>query len=202
MFSSTGPELVKVALTGTENESDDEFEKAIKNQKRPDSYYFARWKDEDGQRFAAVALTGEKVLQMSKIVQKSKGRILDLDEYNAKVQRQLDADRRKAKRRPGKKHRLRKIEAKKRVVERKKKVAEQLNLTKKQVEKPKFKRPGNRPISRFSSGSGQKHSKAQLGPKSHGVTKPHKAPKGSKGRAGASRGGAKKPSAAPVFRTE
>lgn len=123
MFSGADkqPEtLIKVDLDNNAESNivqNDEYEAKAKSQKRPESYYFARWSPETETEIQESAVSGDDILKGSKNITISKFRVIDLNSYNARIQRQKDAEKmfqeKRRRNRPGKKRREAKIRASK-----------------------------------------------------------------------------------------
>ncbi|GME75629.1 unnamed protein product [Ambrosiozyma monospora] len=107
--------LIQVNLDADEEhemEVDENAEKAaldeyVKNQKRPHSYYFAEFTEEQKKQFKDMALTGEQVLEMSRVTIPDNYKVINLNQFNQKIGTQNNA--------------LKRIETRKRAQEEKKK---------------------------------------------------------------------------------
>ncbi|GMG19193.1 unnamed protein product [Ambrosiozyma monospora] len=127
--------LIQVKLDADEEyemEVDENVEKAaldeyVKNQKRPHSYYFADYTEDQKKQFKDMALTGEQVLEMSKVTSPDNYRLTNLNQFNQRIGTQNNALKRietrkreqkekkmKTKSRPGKNKRLGKIQSEQR----------------------------------------------------------------------------------------
>ncbi len=133
--------LVKVNLaenTLSADLIDDAFEKAIHEQHRPKSYYFANIDDDTMNRIQLCAVSGESIIDRFRktLVSHTTNsyRLIDLASYNKKVDEELKIEKlrleKKHKSRPGKKKRIAKIKAKA-IKEERRKYA--LKLKKKQI---------------------------------------------------------------------
>lgn len=116
------PSLVKVKIDDVSVEEErDEF-KSTKDQEkewddlvhqlnanaRPLSYYFPTLGEDEHRKMESMAVDGETILKWSKeFVVESKYKLIDLKEYNAKIDLyyKIDASRKKSRKRPGKKKR-------------------------------------------------------------------------------------------------
>lgn len=78
-------------------------------QERPRSYYFAENDEEVKAKFAQAAITGDDVIRQSLIPYGPIGKVINLNEHNAKIEKELEKINKKA--RPGKKKRLASIKA-------------------------------------------------------------------------------------------
>lgn len=138
--------VVKTMKVSLREESEDK----IKNE-RPIDYYFARYSDDIRRQFSQVAVSGQDILNMASTYELTRDwyayKVLDLNEYNRKVE--LEQARTQHKRnRPGKKQRENKAKS----VERK----NQRQKAHKEVEKQK-QRALKKKI--FHKRGGKKHKK-------------------------------------------
>lgn len=82
------------------------------NNERPSSYYFAQYDDDEKTQFDLSAVTGQDILNQVNMTRAYKDifshRILDVGEYNKRIDRETQAPKRK---RPGKNQRKSKIES-------------------------------------------------------------------------------------------
>ncbi|ODV64408.1 uncharacterized protein ASCRUDRAFT_11717 [Ascoidea rubescens DSM 1968] len=141
--------LIKINIK--ENDDAEILDSIAKNQKRPNSYYFASYSDDEKSQFLQIALTGEDIIKQSQhfntmkyIKSKYNGKLIDLKQYNNDIERQLIISKKSKKLRPGKKKRLKHSESQKRKNERIKKDIEIKKLKKKLLKKKHRKRPAKK----------------------------------------------------------
>ncbi|CUS23998.1 LAQU0S13e01002g1_1 [Lachancea quebecensis] len=128
----TSTRLMKVSL----RESSPDFVK----QERPRSFYFAEYSAEQVENFEIAAIKPENVLQERAAGPylgwpQFRGRLWDLDSYNAKIERERLRELRIKRRRPGKKQRLARKAGSERVKGRLEKAKEIKKLAKKKFHK-------------------------------------------------------------------
>ncbi|CCH43633.1 hypothetical protein BN7_3186 [Wickerhamomyces ciferrii] len=81
----------------------------IINQERPESYYFANYTNDELLQFQQSAITGDDVWSMSNIQYNIPGKLINLDEFNTQIQKEIEQTKTK---RPGKKKRIASIKGK------------------------------------------------------------------------------------------
>lgn len=91
----------------------EESEERVVNE-RPSSYYYAEYSEQQRQRFALVAVSGDDIYQQMTIYSGEGGRVVDLAVYNSRI---VEHSKRK---RAGKNQRENRIESRARKAERKK----------------------------------------------------------------------------------
>lgn len=88
---------------------------------RPQSYYFARYSQNEKRKFESAAVSYEQIIQDSATVVNSGRNLVDLNQYNDQIDRIKSCElvrQRKMRKRPGKKKRENKIVCKRRKEER------------------------------------------------------------------------------------
>lgn len=104
----------------------------IKNE-RPISYYVASYTDEEKSKFFAAAITSDQIYQLVEVnkpvIDRKPWKCIDLNEYNRKIENELNKEKikNKSRNRAGKKKRQSKIESRERKQER--------NIIQKKLEK-------------------------------------------------------------------
>lgn len=93
------------------------------NNERPQSYYYAQYSEVEKNQFTEVAISGTHIINHSREVNPSRGKVIDLDEYNKSVQK-------KRRSRPGKNKRAYIVDCRNRKVER--------NKVKKRIERERI----------------------------------------------------------------
>lgn len=112
----------------------------IPEQKRPEEYYFARYTEDDHQRFSKSAIDyGTAVKDALSGPYRGwarwRGGVTDLDAYNNKIESSLARQKALRKRRPGKKQRLAKTAGRKREEDRQEQAKEIRKMIKKRFHK-------------------------------------------------------------------
>lgn len=136
--TTRGSNLVRISLRSPSPE--------VIEQSRPETYYFAKYDDLQKGQFAMAALTGDDIWAQSKTAPCTLGKVIDLKEYNQKVEKDLARIQKQKRIRPGKKKRLTLIKAREQKEEREK-ISRKIEKEKKlQLKKAKFQRRsgGNR----------------------------------------------------------
>lgn len=115
------------------------------NQERPATYYFAKYSDEDRQRFAKSAVDYDTIMKEVKLGpykgwSRFRGAIVDLKEYNNSIESSILRESKLRKRKPGKKQRL----AKKMGIQRENERQERAKEIKKMIKKKFHKRGGRK----------------------------------------------------------
>lgn len=129
-----GVKIMKISLR-------EDIVENIKNE-RPESYYFAIYSEDDKRKFQQAAITAEDLYKEISIsvplYNQQPWKILDLNSYNASVERELARQKHRNRGcRAGKKKRACKIECKQRKLERMK-VEKKIKKEHQQKEKKKF----------------------------------------------------------------
>lgn len=138
------PQVMKVSLK-------EDYEEVIVNE-RPESYYFARFSEEQKTQFIAAAITAEDIYEQANVViDLQPWKCIDLKKYNLKIENELL--KKKLNRRPGKKKRENKIACRERKLERAK--------TYKKIEKEKMAKLKKK---MFHKRGGKKHKKKEVAP--------------------------------------
>lgn len=118
----------------------EQSEERIDNE-RPDSYYFAKYTDQEKKQFEQCSVTGDDIYKQIYIVDAQPWKCLDLNKYNAKVELELSRDKeRKKKNRPGKKKREVKVTCRQRKLERARLKKLEEEEKKRQLKKQKYQR--------------------------------------------------------------
>ncbi|KAI5955571.1 hypothetical protein KGF57_003704 [Candida theae] len=142
------------------------------NNERPDSYYFALYTPEQKLQFTQVAVSGDDIYAQY-FIQPNSRKLIDLNEYNAKIDAELARARNtKKKNRPGKKKRESRIVCRERRLERAasaKKEEKERKLKEKQEKYGKFKNKGGRNLKKTFNKGGSGRGKTNG---SGGVSKP------------------------------
>ena len=100
-------ELTKVNL------EEPEVEEVEIIRERPKDYYFATYTDDQKEQFKDASITYDQIIQLCQLPYKRyKEPVLDLWKHNAKINKELNKERILKKRKPGKKQRLARKEAK------------------------------------------------------------------------------------------
>lgn len=120
------------------------------NQERPKSYYFASYSQDDRSRFAQSALDYETILRDGSLGpnqgwKRFRGTVIDVKQYNERVEKSLEREKRLKKRKPGKKQRLARKLGQQHEIEREQKSKEIKKLLKKKFHKRGGKKNKKKP---------------------------------------------------------
>ncbi|KAI5951143.1 hypothetical protein KGF54_004217 [Candida jiufengensis] len=119
------------------------------NNERPTSYYFASYSPLQKSQFEQIATTSDDIYSQSNFITSTKGKVINLNEHNRKIEEILAKAKSKSKKRPGKKKRESKIYCRERRLERAK-IAKQEEKEK----RAKAKQEKYGKFNKFKSGGG------------------------------------------------
>ncbi|CCF59760.1 hypothetical protein KAFR_0H03500 [Kazachstania africana CBS 2517] len=135
LFSNS--DLTKIDL----NTLDEKEEEIVIENKRPDSYYFSNWSTHEKLDFAKVAVSYDDVIGQGVMGRYARynERLIDLHEYNGRIDNVLKRDSKLRKRKPGKNQRM----ARKLAIERQKE-RDEMEIKIRRQQKKKFHKRGGK----------------------------------------------------------